>query len=127
MMISHRELNSRLLWPLLFSFCNPVAYFRLKLHFRGKSVITDHIFRSCNDPILNIDFRLKARHGQMQDRVKNVWNWFKKVLRPTEESREALNKCACAGQTFGEVLGTALSVLLWPLQKLMEGVGWLCK
>ncbi len=26
---------------------------------------------------------------------------------------------------FGEVTGTALSVLLWPLQKLMEGVGWL--
>ena len=125
MMISHRELNSRLLWPLLFSFCNPVAYFRLKLHFRGKSVITDHMFRSGNDPILSIDFRLKARHGQMQDRVKNVWNWFKKVLTPVEESREALNKCASAGQTFGEVLGTALSVLLWPLQKLMEGVGWL--
>ncbi|STV62639.1 Uncharacterised protein [Klebsiella pneumoniae] len=40
-------------------------------------------------------------------------------------SREALNKCASAGQTFGEVLGTALSVLLWPLPKLMEGVGWL--
>ncbi len=81
------------------------------------------MFRSGNDPILSIDFRLKARHSQMQDRVKNVWNWFKKVLTPVEESREALNKCARAGQTFGEVLGTALSVLLWPLQKLMEGVG----
>ena len=69
MMISHRELNSRLLWPLLFSFCNPVDYFRLKLHFRGKSIITDHMFRSGNDPILIIDFRLKARHVQMHTRI----------------------------------------------------------
>ena len=69
MMISHRELNSRLLWPLLFSFCNPVAYFRLKLHFRGKYGITDYMLRSGNDPILSIDFRLKARHGQMHTRV----------------------------------------------------------
>lgn len=63
--------------------------------------------------------------GLIGDGVKQVWNWFKKLLAPVEQSRESLNKCASAGKTFGEVLGTALSVLLWPLQKLMEGVGWL--
>lgn len=63
--------------------------------------------------------------GLIGDGVKQVWNWFKKLLAPVEQSCESLNKCASAGKTFGEVLGTALSVLLWPLQKLMEGVGWL--
>ncbi len=63
--------------------------------------------------------------GLIGDGVKQVWNWFKKLLAPVEQSRESLNKCASAGKTFGEVLGAALSVLLWPLQKLMEGVGWL--
>jgi hypothetical protein len=28
-------------------------------------------------------------------------------------------------ETFGRVMGTALSVLLWPLQQLMNGVSWL--
>ena len=76
-------------------------------------------------PVYNAFSRLAPVFGVIGDGVKNVWNWFKKVLLPIEESREALNKCASAGHTFGEVLGTALSVLLWPLQKLMEGVGWL--
>lgn len=76
-------------------------------------------------PVHNAFSRLAPVFGAIGDGVKNVWNWFKKVLTPVEESREALNKCASAGQTFGEVLGAALSVLLWPLQKLMEGVGWL--
>lgn len=76
-------------------------------------------------PVHNAFSRLAPVFGVIGNGVKNVWNWFKKVLTPVEESREALNKCASAGQTFGEVLGTALSVLLWPLQKLMEGVGWL--
>ena len=63
--------------------------------------------------------------GVIGDGVKQVWGWFKKLFTPVEQSRESLNKCASAGKTFGEVVGTALSVLLWPLQKLMEGVGWL--
>lgn len=69
--------------------------------------------------------RLSPVFGVIGDGVKKIWDWFRKLLAPVEESREALNKCASAGQTFGEVLGAALSVLLWPLQKLMEGVGWL--
>ncbi|XXD10026.1 phage tail tape measure protein [Klebsiella sp. R445] len=69
--------------------------------------------------------RLSPVFGVIGDGVQKVWDWFRKLLTPVEESRETLNKCASAGETFGKVLGTALSVLLWPLQKLMEGVGWL--
>ncbi|MEI6993652.1 phage tail tape measure protein, partial [Klebsiella pneumoniae] len=62
-------------------------------------------------PVYNAFSRLAPVFGVIGDGVKNVWNWFKKVLTPVEESREVLNKCASAGQIFGEVLGTALSVL----------------
>lgn len=57
--------------------------------------------------------------------IKSVWNWFKRLLEPATTSKETLDKCTSAGKTFGRVLGTALSILLWPLQQLMNGVGWL--
>lgn len=57
--------------------------------------------------------------------IKAIWEWFKKLLTPMQTSKETLDKCASAGQTFGRVMGTALSVLLWPLQQLMNGVSWL--
>ena len=57
--------------------------------------------------------------------IKSAWEWFKNLLSPMEASKETLDKCASAGETFGRVMGVALSVLLWPLQQLMNGVGWL--
>lgn len=57
--------------------------------------------------------------------IKAVWKWFKNLLTPMQTSKETLDKCASAGETFGRVMGTALSVLLWPLQQLMNGVSWL--
>ena len=57
--------------------------------------------------------------------IKAVWEWFKNLLTPMQTSKETLGKCASAGETFGRVMGTALSVLLWPLQQLMNGVSWL--
>ncbi|HCC5864631.1 TPA: phage tail tape measure protein [Klebsiella aerogenes] len=59
------------------------------------------------------------------DGIKSVWEWFKTLLSPMETSKETLDKCASAGETFGRVMGTALSILLWPLQQLMNGVSWL--
>lgn len=57
--------------------------------------------------------------------IKAIWEWFKNLLTPMQTSKETLDKCASAGETFGRVMGTALSVLLWPLQQLMNGVSWL--
>ncbi|MGT3244033.1 phage tail tape measure protein [Yersinia enterocolitica] len=56
--------------------------------------------------------------------VGEVWEWFTKLFTPVESSRESLDKCAAAGETFGKVLGSALQLLLLPLTKLMEGIGW---
>lgn len=57
--------------------------------------------------------------------IKSVRDWFTRLLEPATTSKETLEKCASAGKTFGRVLGTALTTLLWPLQQLMIGVGWL--
>lgn len=57
--------------------------------------------------------------------IKAIWEWFKNLLTPMQTSKDTLDKCASAGETFGRVMGTALSVLLWPLQQLMYGVSWL--
>ena len=56
--------------------------------------------------------------------ISGVWDWFTKLLEPIKFSSDALETCTTVGETFGRVLGTAISGLLWPLQKLMEGVGW---
>ncbi|HEI6819546.1 TPA: phage tail tape measure protein, partial [Yersinia enterocolitica] len=46
--------------------------------------------------------------------VGEVWEWFVKLFTPVESSRESLDKCAAAGETFGKVLGSALQLLLLP-------------
>jgi hypothetical protein len=48
-----------------------------------------------------------------------------RLLSPMQTSKDTLDKCATAGETFGRVMSSALSFLLWPLQQLMNGVGWL--
>ncbi|EPY9866116.1 phage tail tape measure protein [Klebsiella pneumoniae] len=57
--------------------------------------------------------------------VAKVWGWFSQLFTPIDFSRDALDKCASAGKTFGEVLGTALNLLFTPLRLLTEGVSLL--
>ncbi len=57
--------------------------------------------------------------------VSKVWSWFGRLFTPIDFSRDALDKCASAGKTFGEVLGAALNLLFTPLRLLTEGVSLL--
>lgn len=75
-------------------------------------------------PFRDAFFTLTLVFGAIGDAVSRVWDWFVKLFTPVDSSRQALEKCTSAGETFGRVLGAALTVLLWPLQKLMEGIGW---
>lgn len=70
-------------------------------------------------------FALAPVFSALGNGIKAVWEWFKNLLTPMQASKDTLDKCASAGETFGRVMGTALSVLLWPLQQLMNGVSWL--
>lgn len=54
-----------------------------------------------------------------------VWNWFKSLLEPVETSKESLEKCTAAGETFGKVVGMAISGLMWPIAQIAKGLGWI--
>lgn len=57
--------------------------------------------------------------------VSQVFNWFKSLLSPMESSKEALDKCASAGVTFGNVLGGALQLVLTPAKMLLDTLAWI--
>lgn len=57
--------------------------------------------------------------------VSKLWSWFSQLFTPIDFSRDALDKCASAGKTFGEVLGASLNLLFTPLRLLTEGVSLL--
>lgn len=57
--------------------------------------------------------------------IGRVFDWFKALLSPMESSKDTLDKCTGAGETFGKVLGGALQLLLLPLTTLMKGIGWI--
>ncbi|MGG2140195.1 hypothetical protein [Symbiopectobacterium sp. RP] len=75
-------------------------------------------------PFRDAFFTLTRVFGAIGGAVGRVWDGFVKLFTPVDSSRQALEKCTSAGETFGRVLGAAFTVLLWPLQKLMEGIGW---
>ncbi|MGN9586587.1 phage tail tape measure protein, partial [Serratia marcescens] len=76
-------------------------------------------------PLRDAFARIAPIFGVIGDALGRVWDWFTKLLTPMQTSKDTLDKCASAGETFGRVFGTALQVLLYPLSKLMDGVGWL--
>ncbi|MDF7662407.1 phage tail tape measure protein [Erwiniaceae bacterium L1_54_6] len=59
--------------------------------------------------------------------IGSVWNWFKSLFEPVNASADTLKKCTEAGQTFGVIVGTAVSGVLSVILKVAEGIGWLLK
>ncbi|BEN41130.1 TPA: phage tail tape measure protein [Serratia marcescens] len=57
--------------------------------------------------------------------IGKVWNWFKSLLEPVETTKESLEKCTAAGETFGKVVGMAISGLMWPIAQIAKGLGWI--
>ncbi|MEF2459499.1 phage tail tape measure protein [Klebsiella pneumoniae] len=76
-------------------------------------------------PLRNAFSAMAPVFSSLGDAIKAVWGWFKDLLSPMQASKDTLDKCATAGETFGRVMSSALSFLLWPLQQLMNGVSWL--
>ena len=57
--------------------------------------------------------------------ISGVWEWFTKLLEPIQFSSEALASCTSAGETFGKVVGAAISALTFPIQAVAKGLGWI--
>lgn len=57
--------------------------------------------------------------------LSTVWQWFTSLIQPVQYSGEELTKAGAAGKTFGELLAAGISIALFPLQKLIEGITWI--
>lgn len=57
--------------------------------------------------------------------ISQVFNWFKSLLSPMESSKETLDKCTSAGEIFGNVLGSALQLVLTPAKMLLDTLAWI--
>ncbi|ENR2730202.1 phage tail tape measure protein [Salmonella enterica] len=57
--------------------------------------------------------------------ISGVWEWFTKLLEPIQFSSEALASCTSAGETFGKMVGGAISALTLPIQAVAKGLGWI--
>lgn len=58
------------------------------------------------------------------DAVKNVWNWFKKLLEPVQSTTADLNSAADAGKSFGQFLADGINLAMTPLKLLISSIKW---
>lgn len=54
--------------------------------------------------------------------ISTVWDWFTKLFEPIQFSTEALKSCTSAGESFGKIVGDAISLVLWPVEQLWKGL-----
>lgn len=54
--------------------------------------------------------------------LSSVWGWFTKLFEPIQFSTEALKSCTSAGESFGKIVGDAISLVLWPVEQLWKGL-----
>ncbi len=57
--------------------------------------------------------------------VGSIVRWFGRLFKPVDASAEALAGAASAGEAFGKLVGGALKVMLWPITRVIEGLGWI--
>lgn len=54
--------------------------------------------------------------------ISTVWDWFTKLFEPIQFSTEALKSCTSAGESFGKIVGDAISLVLWPVEQLWKSL-----
>ena len=66
--------------------------------------------------------------GLIGDGIKAVWEWFTRLLEPANASKETLDKCTSAGESFGKTLGWVIqNIVLGPMTLLLDGLGTVLK
>ncbi|AEX53114.1 hypothetical protein GRAQ_02341 [Rahnella aquatilis CIP 78.65 = ATCC 33071] len=54
--------------------------------------------------------------------LSTVCGWFSNLFEPIQFSSDALKSCTSAGETFGKIVGGAISLVLTPVKLLYEGL-----
>lgn len=54
------------------------------------------------------------------EKISGLINWFCDLFKPVELTKEEFQKTKEAGNSFGNTIGTAIKLLIWPFKKLHE-------
>lgn len=57
--------------------------------------------------------------------IGKVYDWFVKILSPTKATDEQLKAATNSGKSFGLAVGQAISMILMPLNTLLNGLKWI--
>lgn len=76
-------------------------------------------------PLLVLLEPLRAAWNYLSDALQPVVKWFGSLFQQAQFSNETLKASTDIGRTVGEVLATAFTLPLKPLQLLIEGITWL--
>ncbi|MGX5054353.1 phage tail tape measure protein [Enterobacter asburiae] len=56
-----------------------------------------------------------------------LWDKVTNFMTPVHDTKAALDKCASAGRSFGELIGRGINMALTPLKKLIDGLDWVLR
>jgi len=68
---------------------------------------------------------LGAAWDVVSNAVSTAFNWFKDLLKPVNASKEDIEKATGAGKAFGEIVGSAINLILTPLNAVINGFSWI--
>ena len=68
---------------------------------------------------------LGAAWDVVSNAVSTAFNWFKDLLKPVNASKEDIEKATSAGKAFGEIVGSAINLVLTPLNAVINGFNWI--
>lgn len=81
-------------------------------------------FTAAAGPISDAFISLQPAFNWLSDKVKDLWNWFTKLLDPVKSTQTELKNAGDMGKTFGKNLADALKIPGQALDQLMSGISW---
>ncbi|ARD63299.1 phage tail tape measure protein [Kosakonia radicincitans DSM 16656] len=75
-------------------------------------------------PVGELFSPLKPVFDWLGEKLKAVWDWFKKLIEPVKSTQDTLNACKDTGVLFGQALADALLMPLTAFNKLKQGIDW---
>lgn len=81
-------------------------------------------FTAAAGPISDAFISLQPAFNWLSEKVKDLWNWFTKLLDPVKSTQTELKNAGDMGKTFGKNLADALKIPGQALDQLMSGISW---
>lgn len=82
-------------------------------------------FTAAMGPVSDAFITLQPGFNWLSDKVKSLWDWFKKLLEPVKSTQEELKKAGDMGKVFGNALAEGLKIPGKALDQLTGGISWM--